>query len=114
MPTEQSNRCTRSFSKIKRNLLQTCSQGDGKRARQHHRSFTPLNNSKANQLSKPQMSSSRVKCKSGKQKSGTVETSESNETWVQCDACSKWQKLPFGVGSPDDNLAWFCSMNGDV
>lgn len=121
LPTEQSIRCTRSFSQIKRNLLQTYeepsasgNQGDGKRARQQQRSLTPMKSSKANQLLKPQRSSSRFKCKSGKQKSGKVETSESNETWVQCDACSKWRKLPSGAGSPDDNLAWFCSMNRDV
>ena len=38
-------------------------QGDGKRARKHQISLTPGNNSKANQLSKPQSSSYRVNCK---------------------------------------------------
>ncbi|CAK7336531.1 unnamed protein product [Dovyalis caffra] len=34
-----------------------------------------------------------------------------NETWVQCDACSKWRKV---TGSfADTNAAWFCSMNTD-
>ena len=73
LPIEQSIICTRSFSQIKRNILQTyeepfdlVNQGDGKRARKHQRSLTPRNNSKSNQLSKPQRSSYRVNCKRDK------------------------------------------------
>ena len=121
LPIEHSIRCTRSFSQIKRNLLQTYeepfyfgNQGDGKRARRHQRSLTPGNNSKANQLSKPQRSSSRVICKRGKQKSDTIETLESNETSVQCDSYNKWWKNPSRVVSLDDNLASFFSINMDA
>lgn len=35
------------------------------------------------------------------------------EVWVQCEACSKWRKLPLGVSAPKDEIAWFCSMNPD-
>ena len=40
--------------------------GDGKREREHQISLTPVNNSKANQLSKPQSSSYHVNCRGGK------------------------------------------------
>ena len=53
-------------------LFDFLNQGDGKRARKHQISLTPGNNSKANQLSKPQRSSYHVNCKRGKKKSDTV------------------------------------------
>ncbi|CAA0807019.1 F-box protein [Striga hermonthica] len=37
---------------------------------------------------------------------------ECNETWVQCDACSKWRKLANGVVA-NASTVWFCSMNRD-
>ncbi|KAL2234116.1 UNVERIFIED_CONTAM: F-box protein [Sesamum indicum] len=37
---------------------------------------------------------------------------EYNETWVQCDACSKWRKVADGCLA-NTSRAWFCSMNGD-
>ena len=53
-----------------------------KRERKHQISFTPGNNSNANQLSKPQWSSYRVNCKRGK-KSDTVKIDIkcSNKNW---------------------------------
>lgn len=35
------------------------------------------------------------------------------ENWVQCEACSKWRKLPSGAIPPKDDIAWFCSLNPD-
>ncbi|KAH9292175.1 hypothetical protein KI387_042634 [Taxus chinensis] len=117
-PTEQFDRYTRSFSQIKRNLLATyekpCASGSQvheRNARRQQRSLTD-SSFKLSQPSKPQRSSSRIKSKSRKRKSDAM--NESDETWVQCDACSKWRKLPSGSGRPDDSLAWFCSMNRDV
>ena len=80
----------------------------------HQISLTLGNNYKPNKLFKPQRSSSHVFCKRGKQKSDTIETLESNETYVQCDAYNKWWKLPSRVVSLDDNLALFFSMNKDA
>ncbi|KAM1703202.1 hypothetical protein TB2_027981 [Malus domestica] len=34
-----------------------------------------------------------------------------NDSWVQCDACHKWRKLPASIA--DASEAWFCSMNAD-
>ncbi|GLJ49570.1 hypothetical protein SUGI_1051320 [Cryptomeria japonica] len=116
--TAPSDRYTRSLSQIKRNLLATFEEPstsgtheDGRRARRQERSHTD-SSSRLNDLSKPQRWSSRINSKRRKHKSSTM--NESDETWVQCDACSKWRKLPSGSGRPDDSLAWFCSMNRDV
>jgi hypothetical protein len=46
-----------------------------------------------------------------KRKRGT--TSELSETWVQCDACRKWRRLPDETVL-DSTTAWFCSMNPDA
>ena len=32
-------------------------------------------------------------------------------TWVACDACGKWRKLPPGVTLPDDQAKWRCKQN---
>ncbi|EYU38279.1 hypothetical protein ABFS82_02G111100 [Erythranthe guttata] len=37
---------------------------------------------------------------------------EYNETWVQCEACSKWRKVADGYAA-NTSMAWFCSMNSD-
>lgn len=37
---------------------------------------------------------------------------ESNDTWVQCDACRKWRKVVENSVT-DASAAWFCSMNTD-
>ncbi|XP_031752418.1 MORC family CW-type zinc finger protein 3 isoform X1 [Xenopus tropicalis] len=35
-----------------------------------------------------------------------------DQTWVQCDSCLKWRKVPDGVTISEDD-EWFCSMNTD-
>ena len=47
-----------------------------------------------------------------KKRSTVCSAEESNESWVQCDACRKWRKLPEST-LPDATSAWFCSMNRD-
>ncbi|NXI38815.1 MORC3 protein, partial [Galbula dea] len=34
-----------------------------------------------------------------------------DQTWVQCDACLKWRKLPDGIDSLPEK--WYCSLNPD-
>ncbi|KAM4795612.1 MORC family CW-type zinc finger protein 3 [Rhinophrynus dorsalis] len=34
-----------------------------------------------------------------------------DQTWVQCDSCLKWRKLPDAMGKLPDK--WYCSMNAD-
>ncbi|KAF5184197.1 F-box protein [Thalictrum thalictroides] len=41
-----------------------------------------------------------------------AESSECDESWVQCDSCHKWRKL-LDESIPDTSTAWFCSMNSD-
>ncbi|KAF5903092.1 chromatin assembly factor 1 subunit B, partial [Clarias magur] len=38
-------------------------------------------------------------------------THKPDQTWVQCDDCLKWRKLPDGVGKLPKK--WFCKMNAD-
>ncbi|KAL8529229.1 hypothetical protein ACS0TY_006601 [Phlomoides rotata] len=41
-----------------------------------------------------------------------IDDMEHNETWVQCDACSKWRKIA-DEHAANTSTAWFCSMNSD-
>nr|6O5W_A Chain A, NS1-linked peptide,MORC family CW-type zinc finger protein 3 [Homo sapiens] len=34
-----------------------------------------------------------------------------DQTWVQCDACLKWRKLPDGMDQLPEK--WYCSNNPD-
>lgn len=34
-----------------------------------------------------------------------------DQTWVQCDACLKWRKLPDGIDQLPEK--WYCSNNPD-
>ncbi|KAM5551719.1 F-box protein [Rosa sericea] len=45
-------------------------------------------------------------------KAGKNSSKLSNDTWVQCDVCRKWRKLPES-SIADASAPWFCSMNSD-
>nr|XP_024399030.1 F-box protein At3g54460-like isoform X2 [Physcomitrium patens] len=62
-------------------------------------------------VSKPDQSRSHCALKKGKEL--IQDWTWLNFTWVQCEACSKWRKLPNGVVPPEGNVAWFCSLNPD-
>lgn len=89
LPAKRAHRDAKSTNRVKRNLLDSY-EGSELLGRQ----VTALAS-----LSK------------NNKKNATV-VSEINETWVQCDACSKWRKLP-ERGTPNFTAAWFCSMNSD-
>lgn len=36
-----------------------------------------------------------------------------DQTWVQCDTCQKWRKLPDGIDSTRLPEKWFCNLNPD-
>ncbi|GAA6066418.1 MORC family CW-type zinc finger protein 3-like [Tachysurus ichikawai] len=36
-----------------------------------------------------------------------------DQTWVQCDECLKWRKIPDGVDTKKLPKKWFCHMNPD-
>ena len=38
---------------------------------------------------------------------------EAEATWVQCEVCDKWRRLPADAAALDEELPWYCSMNED-
>ncbi|KAI3968270.1 hypothetical protein MKX01_018573 [Papaver californicum] len=85
VPAKRLRRSTRSLGHVRKNLFGSCEEASGVR-----------------------MSNSGKKQK--KDESGDF---EHDETWVQCDACRKWRKLP-ETSLQDFTAAWFCSMNSDL
>lgn len=117
MPATRVVRCTRSLSRVKRNLVYAYEEASG---------FGKERKLKKNSSERRQVANTprhlsvdkRVgishglphKCKRSEKDS--EDHSECNETWIQCDACHKWRRL----GEPsvaDATAAWFCSMNSD-
>ncbi|CAI0461886.1 unnamed protein product [Linum tenue] len=93
----QPSRCTRSMSSAKKNLLFAYGEGSG-----------VSSTTKADKSKKRKHASNSLV--SGV-KSAAANCPMSNETWVQCDSCGKWRKLPASINTL--GAAWFCSMNTD-
>ncbi|KAJ9190572.1 hypothetical protein P3X46_001759 [Hevea brasiliensis] len=100
-------RCSRSLSRIKKNLLHAYEEesvfgskrnAGGKSTRRQCDFNVPKYTSWDQHLD--------MSC--GK---ATADCLVYNETWVQCDACRKWRKLTDAI--PNATAAWFCSMNTD-
>ena len=36
------------------------------------------------------------------------------ETWLQCDACGKWRRLPSTTAAAEQPERWECSLNPEV
>ncbi|ERN16230.1 hypothetical protein AMTR_s00063p00087380 [Amborella trichopoda] len=113
-------RCTRSLTRVKRNLLETYGQESGlsheedKLEKEVHEKRSILSGPKAETwLKEGSFSFSPTSDNRKKPKNIHGGGSELNETWVQCDACSKWRKLSKDKSIPDSKVAWFCSMNSD-
>ncbi|KAG8391128.1 hypothetical protein BUALT_Bualt01G0155700 [Buddleja alternifolia] len=87
-------RCTRSWSNVKRNLLDVYEEP------------TPTSRKCSKNRKHPSKSFTRKR-----DKETLTDNIEYNETWVQCDACSKWRKLADSAANA--STAWFCSMNSD-
>ncbi|XP_019054774.1 PREDICTED: F-box protein At3g54460-like isoform X2 [Nelumbo nucifera] len=116
LPAAHVLRCTRSLSRVKRNLLNQYEGASGlpKHSRvrndgikRRHASIGSRNIS----LEKRAMPS-KLSNRSKNLKKASIEHSEYSETWVQCDVCHKWRKLS-DKSIPDATAAWFCSMNTD-
>uniref|UniRef100_A0A1D1XU40 F-box protein At3g54460 n=1 Tax=Anthurium amnicola TaxID=1678845 RepID=A0A1D1XU40_9ARAE len=113
LQTSSGFRSTRSLSRAKRNLLDSygrnsdCASKTGVNRNANgrkHNSNVPKLNSFSKHVN------FLISCKrSRKANAGHV---DSSETWVQCDACKKWRKLP-ERSILDATAAWFCSMNSD-
>lgn len=104
LPGPRVLRCTRSLSRVKRNLLDTYGKNSGrgnKRKASENVFFL------AKQDVFPRLLSSHKK-----PRKNNAGLSDLSETWVQCDACRKWRKLS-ERSIVDSRTAWFCSMNSD-
>lgn len=112
-PTTSMTGCSRSWRNVKRNLLEAyeesssnskkCSK-NGNHANKGHKKKRILENQAG-------FSSRRMGIKRRDEETVT-DVLEYNETWVQCDACSKWRKVA-DEHEANNSTAWFCSMNSD-
>lgn len=98
---EKNVQCTRSWTKVKRNLL---NEYEGETSEKRKRSATDDEDYSPYVISKTMKK---------RPKKVTGSHCERNETWVQCDACRKWRKL-LDSHVTDSSAAWFCSMNRDL
>lgn len=115
-PAKRLVRFTRSMNRIRKNLLHSYDEEsslseDSKSKRnstRRKRAKGTSHVSQGHQVGLSRIVSSNYQ----KSKKPTSKHIESNETWVQCDACHKWRKLRDGSVA-DAKSAWFCSMNTD-
>ncbi|KAG9459629.1 hypothetical protein H6P81_004137 [Aristolochia fimbriata] len=108
---------TGSFGGVKRSLLNTFGENPFPTRKKKVRAndVTPTSKSESPacaSMRKPVDKISGLSKGDVKSKDATSGYSELNETWVQCDACSKWRKVSDGIVL-DATAAWFCSMNAD-
>ncbi|KAL1564338.1 F-box protein [Salvia divinorum] len=110
-PASSSLGHSRSWSTVKRNLLEAYEEQSSK-------------SKKCSKVSKHANTGNKKKTSANKNgfscRMGTTRRVEEtvtgdieyNETWVQCDACSKWRKVA-DQHEANTSTAWFCSMNSD-
>lgn len=100
-------RCTRSLSRLKRNLVDAFGKDEGceNKINSGDASASEFESVERNSM----LPTSNC---SNKKRRKDHTTLPSSETWVQCDACSKWRKL-CEKSIFDANMAWFCTMNVD-
>ncbi|XP_065868181.1 F-box protein At3g54460 [Euphorbia lathyris] len=98
--TAREGRCTRSLSRIKKNLLHSYGEESGVSSK-----------IKVGKKSNKRKFGFKDPVKANAKHAKHAKHPTHNETWVQCDACRKWRKLNGVV--PNATTAWFCSMNTD-
>lgn len=108
MPAARVLRCTRSLSSIKRNLLNTYGEDEDCEGKRMEEDLDGLEFESEERNAVLSASNSSHK----RHKKDDARSSKSSETWVQCDACSKWRKL-CERSILDASTAWFCRMNAD-
>eukprot|EP00257_Ricinus_communis_P013398 XP_015570821.1 F-box protein At3g54460 [Ricinus communis] len=101
-PVKRVVRCTRSLSRIKKNLLHVYEGELG---------FGSKKKVGENSIKRKCDFNAPTDASWNQSREVTPDSSVYNETWVQCDACRKWRRLTDVV--PDATVAWFCSMNAD-
>ncbi|PIA48159.1 hypothetical protein AQUCO_01400621v1 [Aquilegia coerulea] len=109
LPSKSAAQCTSSLSYDKRNLLDTYEGACGS-AKERNVRNNAVTRSAA--LKHQVTFSSKFLNTRTRGKKRSTESSEYNESWVQCDSCRKWRKL-LDESIPDTSTAWFCSMNSD-
>ncbi|KAF3775529.1 F-box protein [Nymphaea thermarum] len=109
-------RQTRNLARLKRNLLESYEGNVVLTTRAMAKKNVTDQSSKLDCLAtvclENQIDSDATLFNDSKKLKVNVDHVETCETWVQCDACSKWRKLS-GASAPDPKLEWFCNMNGD-
>ncbi|GFQ04949.1 F-box protein at3g54460 [Phtheirospermum japonicum] len=111
-PANVTVQCSRGWSNAKRNLLDSYEEPSPiseKCSKKGKRAFKSRNQ----RILGNQVTRSHGISVTRKRDKGTMaDVTEYNETWVQCDACSKWRKVVNGHVA-NTSTAWFCSMNSD-
>ncbi|KAL0429176.1 UNVERIFIED_CONTAM: F-box protein [Sesamum radiatum] len=111
-PATISMQSTRSWSNARRNLLAAYKETSSTSQR------CSKNRKQASKGDKQRSPGNQVGLDRGisftrkRDKETVTDDLEYNETWVQCDACSKWRKVADGCAA-NTSRAWFCSMNSD-
>ncbi|KAI4323540.1 hypothetical protein L6164_023137 [Bauhinia variegata] len=110
------SRCSRSLSRIKQDLHLSYEQGAffsnekkvGENSSKTKHASDAVSHVSQNKL--VDTSYGHGKGRSARQPA--TDSVESNDTWIQCDACHKWRKLT-DTNTANISAAWFCSMNTD-
>ncbi|PON60049.1 F-box protein [Parasponia andersonii] len=110
-------RCTRSLSRIKKNLTFTIDREPGlcnetKAGKNSGRVKQAIDGPGHVSLEKQVDMSYELSNNSKRCSKVTTDHYSYNDTWVQCDACGKWRRFQESRMS-NASTAWFCSMNSD-
>lgn len=111
-PATSTTGCSRSWSNVKRNILEAYEEpsSDSKKCTKVGKH---ANKGKKEKISaKKNGISHRTMGLRRRDEERMTSDVEYNETWVQCDACSKWRKVA-DQHEANTSTAWFCSMNSN-
>ncbi|KAJ1426967.1 Zinc finger, CW-type [Sesbania bispinosa] len=111
------SRCTRSLSRIKKNLNFTYEEEamvfDGRKVGERSIKAKQASDVASHGSENKLVDTSHGCGQSHKwPRKNKVDSLEYNDTWIQCDACRKWRKLS-DSSMANSSAAWFCSMNTD-
>lgn len=109
-PTTSMTGCSRSWN-VKRNLLEAYDESSSNSKKCSKIGNHDKGRKKRISANQAGFSSRRMGIKRRDEETET-DVLEYNETWVQCDACSKWRKVA-DEHEANNSTAWFCSMNID-
>ncbi|XP_030489447.2 F-box protein At3g54460 [Cannabis sativa] len=110
-------RCTRNLSRVRKSLFSTEDKDYGhlnekKAALNSRKGKQTLDGAGQVSWEKHTDLSYELSNMSKKPSKVTTDHDNCNDTWIQCDACSKWRRF-LESSTSDANITWFCSMNTD-